>query len=135
MTFGCQEQSIDLGKGYKLNELGSFHDLGVTNYNKDVLIKGQILEYYFDSTFIIVIQKPRDSFISIKHLPYNEYTKEFEKNKLQLYWIVEKRKKLVFDTLTHKYSNIVGPFKDNDYQSKLKELKVSRLPVFKKLSR
>ncbi len=59
---------------------------------------------------------------------YTKSNKEFEKSTFLQYWIINKRERSEYtlDTLTKlaRYSNVYGPFKQDVYLTKKKELGV-----------
>ena len=77
-ALGCQKTAYtDLGGEYKLISSASFNDLTIVTKQNTVIIHGNILDYSFDSTFIIASQRPRDSIQGIETLTYNEYKEAF----------------------------------------------------------
>lgn len=117
----------DLGNGYKLDSDGKY-TLQIINYENTVIVGSHILDYAFDSTYIIVAQRPWDSIPNIKTLNYKKSNKAFEESMFRQYWIVNKQEPNVYslDTLFQlaKYSNVYGPFKKEEYLQKRKELGV-----------
>ena len=130
---GCSKYP-DLGDGYKFNYDGKY-TLSIVNVNNNIVITETILDYAFDSTFIIVSQRPWDSIPNIKTMNYSESNKAFEKSTFRQYWIVNKKEKSEYslDTLTKlaRYSNVYGPFKKGDYLRKREELNVPQKLVLK----
>lgn len=130
---GCSKYP-DLGDGYKFDYDGKY-TLSIVNVNNNIVITETILDYAFDSTFIIVSQRPWDSIPNIKTMNYSESNKAFEKSTFRQYWIVNKKEKSEYslDTLTNlaRYSNVYGPFKKGDYLRKREELNVSQKLVLK----
>jgi hypothetical protein len=94
-----------------------------------------ILLWSWDSTFIIVTQRPWDSIPNIKAMNYSESNEAFEKSTFLQYWIINKREKSEYslDTLSKlaRYSNVYGPFKKDDYLRKREELNVPQKLVLK----
>ncbi len=130
---GCSKYP-DLGDGYKFNYDGKY-TLSIVNVNNNIVITETILDYAFDSTFIIVSQRPWDTIPNIKTMNYSESNKAFEKSTFRQYWIVNKKEKSEYslDTLTKlaRYSNVYGPFKKGDYLRKREELNVPQKLVLK----
>jgi len=129
---GCSKYP-DLGNGYKFNYDGKY-TLSIVNYDNDIVITETILDYAFDSTFIIVSQRPWDSIPNIKTMNYSESNEAFEKSTFLQYWIINKREKneFSFDTLSKlaRYSNVYGPFKEDEFLVKRKELGVPDMLKF-----
>lgn len=130
---GCSKYP-DLGDGYKFDYDGKY-TLAIVNSNNTLLINETILDYAFDSIFIIVSQRPWDSIPGIKAMNYSESNKAFEKSTFQQYWIINKKEKSEYslDTLTKlaRYSNVYGPFTKNEYLQKREELKINKELVLK----
>lgn len=121
--------NINLGGKYKLITSASMHDLTiVTGENEPykVVIGGHILDYSYDSIFIVAAQRPRDRVPGIKTMSQNKYDEVFEKSTFQQYWIINKRQESTFDEKTAAYSNVYGPFKQGEYLKKRKELGVPK---------
>jgi len=119
----------DLGKGYKL-EYNSRGDIGIVNSVNSYLVYGHILEYTFDSTFIIVAERPRDSIQectgTIPGMTAKKCDEAFEKSNFRQYWIIDKRQESIFDEHTKTYSNVNGPYNKEGYLGKIKELNVPK---------
>lgn len=131
----CKYDNLpDLGNGYKFETLNC-KTLEIVNSENTVMVMGLILNYTFDSTFIIVSQRPWDSIPNIRNMNYSEATEAFEKSTFQQYWIINKKEKSEYslDTLTNlaRYSNVYGPFKKDEYLQKREELKVPEVLVLK----
>ena len=126
----CKYSNLpELGDGYKFDYDGRY-TLSIVDLSNNIVITETILDYVFDSTFIIVSQRPWDSIPNIKTMNYTESNKAFENSTFQQYWIINKKEqsKYSLDTLTMRarYSNVYGPFKKNDYLKKRAELKVPK---------
>jgi hypothetical protein len=109
----------DLGNGYQLN-YNSMNDISIIKCLKEgdaptVFIYGHILDYAFDSTFIIVAERPRDSVPGVQTMTQPKYQKAFEQSTFHQYWIIDKTKESVFDEITKTYSNVYGPYKEDAY--------------------
>ena len=130
----CKEKvrDVDLGGKYRLIHSAIYTDLAIVKeYNVEV-ISGHILEYAFDSSFIIAVQRPRDSVAGMETMTANEYEEAFEKIPLRLYWIIDKTTESVFNEKTLVYSNVFGPFKIEEYIEKRKELKIPEKLIMNK---
>lgn len=116
----------DLGDGYQFT-YDAIYSLAIVNPDNIIVIKATILEYAFDSTFIIVSQRSRDS-IRNTTMNYYEANDAFENSTFRQYWIINKKEKSE-DTIVNGrlcYSNIYGPFKKKDYLKKRIELNVPK---------
>jgi hypothetical protein len=126
IMIGCSKYP-DLGDGYKFDSDGKY-SLQIVNFENTVMVSTHILEYAFDSTFIIVSQRPWDSIPNIRTMNFKESNKAFEKSMFLQYWIVNKKEKCEYslDTLSKvaRYSNVYGPFKEDEYLIKRKKLGV-----------
>lgn len=132
---GC-ENFPDLGNGYKLS-YNSMNDVSIIKCLKEgdaptILIYGHILDYAFDSTFIIVIECPRDSVPGVTTMTYSEYEKAFEQSAFRQYWIINKKEEPTYIGFTGSknnphaiYSNVYGPYRKEEYLKKRKELNIS----------
>lgn len=107
----------DLGDGYSL-AYNSVNDIGIATDESESgcvwEVYGAIIDYSFDSTFILAIEKPRDSvkgFVNNtnalkKNVAYN-------KSNFKQYWIINKKTRMKY-----------GPLKFDDYLNKKKELNI-----------
>lgn len=124
-AISCKENTdITLGEKYKLVNSASMNDLIIVNTNNIVIINGHILDYAFDSIFIIAVQRPRDSVVGLQTMTFKESRKAFKNSNFKQYWIIDKTKALVFSEVSKTYSNVYGPFKKQDYIRKRYELNV-----------
>jgi hypothetical protein len=104
----------DIGGDYRLiyNAGG---DIGIVNSKNTYIVYGHVLEYYYDSTYIIVAERPRDSVpecnYAISNKPLNECDEAFKKSTFRQFWIINK-----------KNDSVWGPFKEEAYLFKRKEL-------------
>lgn len=138
LTIGCK-RFPNLGNGYQLDYNG-MNDISIIKCLKEgdaptIFIYGHILDYAFDSTFIIVAECPRDSIPGIKTMTQPEYQEAFEQSTFCQYWIINKKEKSEYslDTLTKlaRYSNVYGPFKKYEYLQKRVELRIPQELVLK----
>ncbi len=131
----------DLGGDYKL-DYNSRGDVGLLNSDNSYIIYGHILECNFNSTYIILTERPRDSIPECTSISTEMTAKKcnaaFNSSSFKQYWIINKKEKndYYFDTITNtaRYSNVYGPFKKDVYLQKRKELGVPdelRLKVLK----
>ena len=128
---GCSQFKYpDLGNGYKF-EYHSKYTLEIVDSTNTVLIDMCILEYGFDSTFIVVSQRPWDipNVPGLKEMTYDKRNEAFEKSTFIQYWIINKKEKCDYslDTLSMraKYSNVYGPYTKIDYFKKREKLNIS----------
>ncbi len=138
VPIGCK-RFPNLGNGYQLSYNG-MNDISIIKCLKEgdaptIIIYGHILDYTFDSTFIIVAECPRDSVPGIKIMTQPEYQEAFEQSTFRQYWIINKIEKSEYsmDTLTRlaRYSNVYGPFKKHEYLQKREDLKIPKALVLK----
>ncbi|MFM7852194.1 MAG: hypothetical protein ACKO96_09825 [Flammeovirgaceae bacterium] len=94
----------------------------------EVVVFGHVLNYAFDSTFIVAAESPRDSVAECSGKILGSTLKNcdeaFEKSTFRQYWIINKKSQSTFDSETRKYSNVYGPYKKKDYLQKCKDLNV-----------
>lgn len=129
MIFGCSKGYPDLGGGYKFNYDGKY-TLSIINSKNDLLVTETILNYAFDSTFIIVSQRTWDSIPNIRTMNYTESNKAFEKSTFRQYWIINKKESCIcsYDSVNQvaKYSNVYGPYDKNQYYDQRIRLNVPK---------
>ena len=124
----CKEQTdISLGEKYKLVNSASMNDLIIVDTNNIVIINGHILDYAFDSIFIIAVQRPRDSVAGLQTMTFKESKEAFKNSNFKQYWIIDKTKGPVFSQGSKSYSNVYGPFKKENYNHKRYELEVQKV--------
>ena len=127
---GCiNSNNKDLGSKYYF-KISDGYATFIVDSNNTVKIPSKILEYAFDSTFIIASQRPLDSIPNIWTMNYKEANEAFEKSTFRQYWIINKKEKseYSYDTLSKlaQYSNVYGPYKKDEYLNKRKELKIPK---------
>lgn len=126
MITSCSEHKYpDLGDGYKFGYDGKY-TLCIVNFENNIVITETILEYGFDSTFIIVSQRPWDSIPNIKKMTYTKSNEAFENSNFLQYWIINKKEKSEFNEATKIYSNVYGPYKKEEYFQKREELGIPK---------
>lgn len=113
----------DLGSGYKFFHEGKY-GVSIVDYQNTQIIKNTVLEYDFDSIFIVVSQFPWDSISGRQTMTYTESNKAFENSSFKQYWIINKAQESVFNEMTKGYSNVFGPYSKEEYLCKRKELGV-----------
>ncbi|NOY95968.1 MAG: DUF3997 domain-containing protein [Chlorobi bacterium] len=129
----CKYKNLpDLGNGYKF-ETSDCKTLAIVNHNNTVMVMGVILNYTFDSTFIIAAQRPWEipGVGGLDTLTYRERNKVFEESTFLQYWILNKKEKNInigYDSIKKraKYSNVYGPFTKDEYLEKREELGVPK---------
>lgn len=137
--FSCEPKSpLDLGNGYTL-DYDSWSHVFILDSNNTVLINAHVVTYAFDSTYVLVEQKPRGDILKETfHNPnirHPEVKKIFEESSLRYYWIINKKEKNEFigsvgedvNWIRGIYSNIYGPYSKEQYKQKRKELRVPDL--------
>ncbi len=135
VTNSCTKQP-NLGNGYKLISDKNY-SLQIVNSENTIMVSMHILEYAFDSTFIIASQRPWDipEFTGIKEMTYKKRNETFKNSSFCQYWIINKKEKCEYslDSLTQdvRYSNVYGPYNKDDYLKKRKELNVSQKLILK----
>ena len=141
----CKYRNLpDLGNGYKF-ETYDCKTLSIINSSNTEMIPPEILNYAFDSIFIIAAQRSWDSIPHIWEMTYDEAEKAFETSTFVRYWILNKKEKnehIGVDTVIKRgtgtfdiraiYSNVYGPYKWNEYLRKRKELGVPKELQLKK---
>jgi len=131
----CKEEpSEKIGENYFLTYDGSWGHAMITDTRGIVLIGSQIIAWNFDSTFIIVKQKPFDGIfdsILMEHpntqLNYRE--KLYNECHLYNYWIIDKREEIdsYYDEKIRRriYTGAVGgPYNYEKYWARRRELNV-----------
>jgi hypothetical protein len=127
---GEAKYPLELGSNYYIdyNSSWGYALIMVDNTEK---IGMEIVAWNYDSTFIIVKQKP---FFCIYDSISNKYPKMsatkkdylYEKIKQYNYWIIDKRIKAEWDSIEIRYTGIIyGPYGKEEYLEKRKELGVS----------
>jgi hypothetical protein len=130
---GCSKYP-DLRVGYKFDYDGKY-TLVIVDSNNNILINETILDFAFDSSFIIAAQRPWDSIPDIKSMNYIESNKAFERSTFRQYWIINKKEKTddSLNVLTKhaRYSNVYGPFNKKNYLKKREVLKIPKSLMLK----
>ncbi len=129
ILMSCSKKEYpDLGAGYKFETVDG-NSLEIINSENSVVIGTEILNYAFDSNFIVVSQRPWDV-SGINEVTYYKRNDAFENSNFLQYWIINKKEQgnYSFDSLTQlaKYSNVYGPFQKEEYLKKHEELGVSK---------
>jgi hypothetical protein len=120
MVISCKESvDVNLGENLRIITSASMNHLVIVDENNVVKVNRHILDYNFDSTFIIVAQRPWDSVPELNTMEYYQSHRAFKNSTFKQYWIINKKEKGDFlsDTLTKRghYTNVYGPFKKNEY--------------------
>lgn len=134
VLFSCNSKyPLDLGNGYKLDyDANSYYV--IVNSQGIGMIGSHIFNYSFDSTFIIIEQKPVDLILkdTYNNPEWNleKRDKLFEDSRFYQYWIINKKEtgEYSLDTLTQlaHYSNVYGPYTKEEFQQKREELGVPK---------
>ena len=126
LTYGCCKTSNEnLGAGY-LFYVGDGCSTSILNFKNTELIPSHVLDYAFDSVFIIASQRPwlvpgiTNRWDTVT---YNEHNKIFKKSTFLQYWIINKKEENVYvgvDSIAERaiYSNVYGPYKWKEYLQK-----------------
>ena len=82
----------DFGGGYRLTADGT-NTLAIVHPDYGIVVDNTVLEYAFDSIFIIASQRPWNSSIipNMYALNYHERNKAFKKSEYKQYWIINKK--------------------------------------------
>lgn len=120
----------DLGKGYKFVHEGKY-GLSIVNEKNTIVIQQHVLEYKYDSVFVIVAQRPFNSISERGTITYSEFNKAFKKSTFKQYWIIDKTKNcenVGFDSINQitKYSNVFGPYSKDEFLLKRNVLGVPK---------
>ena len=131
LLLSCHKYN-EIGNNYKLESDSNSYTV-LTDTSDIILIDGHILRIGFDSIYVIVKQKPEKLIYSefSKNNPgytYDEAERAFYESTLTHYWIVNKQEPCIYsnDTINRlaKYSNVYGPFDNEEYLEKRIELGV-----------
>lgn len=128
---GCSDlisNHPDLGSGYKFFHEGKF-GLSVINSENTIVVRRHVLDYAYDSAFVLIIQRPFNSISGRDTMTYAEFNKAFKNSSVKQYWIIDKTKScenIGFDSINQvaKYSNVFGPYSKEEYLKKRKKLEV-----------
>lgn len=124
---------FNLGEGYKLDNDGNT-DFYIQDFHTNIVINAHVLDYSFDSNFIVVEQKPKELILKDTYtnpeMNLEKRNEIFENSQFLQYWIINKKEesKYSLDSLTMlaRYSNVYGPFKKEEYLKKRVELGVPK---------
>ncbi|MGC9375749.1 MAG: DUF3997 domain-containing protein [Bacteroidales bacterium] len=90
------------------------NDTGLVNTETDIyIVYGNIVEFAYDSTYIVLAEKPRDSVPEAFGLPLPEKNKIFYASKFRQYYIFNK-------TTEKRY----GPFNRIEFDNAIQELNI-----------
>jgi len=123
----CVKVNPDLGGGYKILYSGGGPFFIITNPQNSVIVNEHVLDFVFDSIYIIAAQRPFDSVPECVEEGYI-YTDcrraVLKTSTFRQYWIIDKTKESVFISEEKKHSNVFGPFNKEQYLLKRKELNI-----------
>ena len=134
LTSCTDSDSLPLGNGYRISYSYRGAQRSILNNKNSVFVGTHILNYSYDSTFIVAVQRPQDS---IKECTYESNEtfsvceEAFNKSTFKQYWIINKKQESVFDEKTARYSNVYGPYNKQTFTSKREELGVPQSLVLK----
>jgi hypothetical protein len=118
LLLSCNSEYPYLGKGYKLDSKGDYN-LQIIDSLNNVKIGPHILDYSFDSNFIIIAQRPWDSIPGIHELNVNNSMKAFKYSTFKQYWILNTKEASIsiYDSVKniYRYSNVYGPYTKSVY--------------------
>lgn len=131
IAIGCSDlisNHPDLGSGYNFFHEGKF-GLSVVNSENTIVVRRHVLEYAYDSVFILVSQRPYKSITGRDTMTYSEFNKAFKNSSFKQFWIIDKTKNcenIGFDSINQvaKYSNVFGPYSKEKYLHKREKLGV-----------
>ena len=122
-----------LGSGYKF-DYDPAGDIAILNDDGTAIrfvIDGNIMSYANDSKFIVLSERPRDTIPecsgTMPNATYNGCNAAFDKSTFLQYWIINMKEKydyIGYDSKRAKYSNVYGPFSEEEYLQKRKVLGV-----------
>lgn len=138
VIFSCGKKP-DLGNGFmfEYDQRGDIYLIKTIQPGDapSVIVNGHIMDYSFDSTFIIIAERPRDSVPEcsgkIQGMTKKKCDDAFERSSFKQYWIINKQRKTEFDAATRKYTNVYGPFHRQQMIQKIAELGVPRYLTLK----
>jgi len=122
----------ELGDGYYLDTYERNYP-SICDSNRNIRISMSVLDYAYDSVFIIAKQKPYEIIYNRlrqenPNLRYDEKKRLYQESKEYYYWIINKKQENIwhYDTVTQKgyHENVYGPFELEEYLQKRDELGV-----------
>jgi hypothetical protein len=126
----CKYRNLpDLGNGYRFDTVDC-STLDIVDSSNTVMVGGVILEYDFDSTYVVVSRRPwpPPDVLGFDTLTYTEADKAFENSTYKEYLILNKRQPSIYslDTVSNtvSYSNVYGPFTKAEFLKKLAEFNI-----------
>jgi hypothetical protein len=126
----CKYRNLpDLGNGYRFDTVDC-STLDIVDSSNTVMVGGVILEYDFDSTYVVVSRRPwpPPDVPGFDTLTYTEENKAFENSTYKEYLILNKRQPSIYslDTVSNtvSYSNVYGPFTKAEFLKKLVEFNI-----------
>ena len=114
----ARDTSIDLGDGYRFDhDVLRYRDNTIYGpYHNTLAVRPHVLDYDFDSTFIIALQKPREVIEADTYVPginIDKREKIFKESPIRHYWIIDKKAKVKY-----------GPLSEEEFRIKREELNV-----------
>jgi hypothetical protein len=129
----CTSRALQhLGGGYYYENVECISPIIYDAENRNSTVIGEVVvEFAFDSTFIIVCQHPYDdsTIVNRHEMTYKQRKEAFAKSTYRLYWIINKldsRNWIVNHShldLSH-YSNVYGPYTKEEFNRRCRELGV-----------
>ncbi len=119
----------DLGQGYRFVHEGKY-GLSIVNKKNTIIIQQHVIDYEYDSIFVLVAHRPVNSILGRDTMTYSEFNQAFRSSSFKQYWIIDKTKpcnNIGFDSINQfaKYSNVYGPYSKNEFTLKRNFLGVS----------
>ncbi len=120
----------DLGNGYKFFHEGRY-GLSVVNKENTVVVRQHVLDYSYDSVFVLVVQRPFKVIAGRDTMTYSELNTAFKNSTFKQYWIIDKTQScenIGFDSINQvaKYSNVYGPYTRDEFIFKRNVLEVPK---------
>lgn len=114
----ARDTSIDLGDGYRFDhDVLRYRDKTIFGpYHNTFAVSPHVLDYDFDSVFIIALQKPREVIWADTYIPgmtLDKAEKIFRESPIRHYWIIDKKARIKF-----------GPLSKDEFTIKRNELNV-----------
>jgi hypothetical protein len=117
-TTNCSKYP-DLGAGYKLISEGKY-DLSLLDSMNNIIVSPHILEYVYDTCYIVISQRPWHLVVKVQEMDYKESFEAFEGSSFHQYWIIDKMEENIYtyDSIEMRgsYSNVYGPYTREKYE-------------------
>jgi len=127
LVSGCGEKFPDLGDGYRIEYGPGGPYKWILNPDNSVIINEHVLDFTFDSVYIIAVQRPFDSVPECVEggKRYSDCKRAILKTStFKQYWIINKKNESIFITEAKRHTNVYGPYKKEQYLMKRKILNI-----------